>query len=202
MAAESKPSLVKGLILPLLVLTLAAAGGGTLIGMQIVASVRAAHPQKPEEAAKPTSAAVKELAPIVVNLASPDGAIVRLQTAIVYDRATTPEIEGDGGEDQRRPPGLRQDLEHGPDPGRQRPPAPARGPVRASPRALRRAGARGDDRDPGGAMTSRRPSPSPARGRRGPDPFSLLPLPGRRWPDAVGSDEGKLRPAFPSTAPC
>ena len=93
MTAESKPSLVKGLILPLLVLTLAAAGGGTLIGMQIVASVRAAHPQKPEEAAKPTSAAVKELAPIVVNLASPDGAIVRLQTAIVYDRATTPEIE-------------------------------------------------------------------------------------------------------------
>ena len=94
MTAESKPSLVKGLILPLLVLTLAAAGGGTLIGMQIVASVRGAHPQKPEEAAaKPSTAAVKELAPIVVNLAAPDGAIVRLQTAIVYDRATTPEIE-------------------------------------------------------------------------------------------------------------
>ena len=93
MAADSKPSLVKGLILPLLVLTLAAAGGGTLIGMQIVASVRAAHPQKAEEAPKPSTAAVKELAPIVVNLAAPDGAIVRLQTAIVYDRATTPEIE-------------------------------------------------------------------------------------------------------------
>ena len=68
MAADTKPSLLMGLIVPLLVLTLAAGGGGTLIGMQIVASVKAAHGAEPDEAAKPPGVSVvKELAPIVAN---------------------------------------------------------------------------------------------------------------------------------------
>ena len=94
-ASESKPSLLMGLIVPLLVLTLAAGGGGTLIGMQIVSAVRAPHAADPavEPAKPPSTSLVKELAPIVANLASPDGAIVRLQTAIVYDRTNAPEMD-------------------------------------------------------------------------------------------------------------
>ena len=36
---------------------------------------------------------MKELAPIVTNLAAPEGAVVRLQTAIVYDKSDAQQID-------------------------------------------------------------------------------------------------------------
>ncbi len=89
-----------GLLLPLVVLTLIAGGGGGLIGMQIVAAVKTSLTPDTKVAAPTVAAkigpdtAVKELIPIVTNLAAPDGASwVRLQTAIVYDKADAPQIE-------------------------------------------------------------------------------------------------------------
>lgn len=99
MASEKKPSLLMGTIVPLLVLTLVAGGGGAAIGMQIVSSIRAkaappsAAPALPvAEKAAPVSA-VKELPPIVTNLTSPEGATVRLQTAIVYDKSDSAQMD-------------------------------------------------------------------------------------------------------------
>ncbi len=102
MASDKKPSMLMGTIVPLVVLTLVAGGGGALIGMQIVNSVRAkAMPvtaPTAETAAAPASAAthvfaVKELAPIVTNLMAPEGAYVRLQTAVVYDKSDAAQID-------------------------------------------------------------------------------------------------------------
>ena len=36
---------------------------------------------------------MKELAPVVTNLAAPDGSWIRLQTAIVYDKTDAPAME-------------------------------------------------------------------------------------------------------------
>jgi flagellar FliL protein len=87
-----------GLLIPIVVLTVIAAGGGGLIGMQIVSAVKnsGAGPKPPAAAAAQAEPqiAVKELAPIVTNLATPDNASwVRLQTAIVYEKADAPQIE-------------------------------------------------------------------------------------------------------------
>ncbi|RYB05947.1 flagellar basal body-associated FliL family protein [Lichenibacterium ramalinae] len=101
--APKKPSKI-GALVPILVLTLAAGGGGALIGKQIVAMTRAAADKTaaPPEAAKPAAAAagaaggervLKELAPVVTNLAAPDGSWIRLQTAIVYDKNDAPAME-------------------------------------------------------------------------------------------------------------
>ena len=100
--ASKKPSKV-GALVPILVLTLAAGGGGALIGKQIVAMTRAAADKTAAtpEAAKPAAAAgaaggervLKELAPVVTNLAAPDGSWIRLQTAIVYDKNDAPAME-------------------------------------------------------------------------------------------------------------
>lgn len=90
---------VLGLIVPLLALTAAAGGGGALVGMQIGAAVRAAavHDPQPQglglDGSRVGTSAVKELAPIVTNLASPDGSWVRLQTAIVYDKSESQQID-------------------------------------------------------------------------------------------------------------
>lgn len=97
-----------GFIVPLVVLTLLAGGGGVVVGKQIVSMAGA----KPAEAAegkageaaegKPAAVAanvpiaassLKELNPVVTNLAAPDGAWVRLQTAIVYDKKDAPQID-------------------------------------------------------------------------------------------------------------
>lgn len=100
--APKKPSKI-GALVPILVLTLAAGGGGALIGKQIVAMTRAATDRaaagpagaKPAvAAAMPASERVlKELAPVVTNLAAPDGSWIRLQTAIVYDKNDAPAME-------------------------------------------------------------------------------------------------------------
>ena len=100
--APKKPSKV-GALVPILVLTLAAGGGGALIGKQIVAMTRAAADKTAPapEGTKPAAAAgaaggervLKELAPVVTNLAAPDGSWIRLQTAIVYDKNDAPAME-------------------------------------------------------------------------------------------------------------
>ena len=93
---DKKPGKL-GAIVPILVLTLAAAGGGALIGRQIVTATRAADERAaaPADAAKPAAPvqALKELAPVVTNLAAPDGAWIRLQTAIVYDKTDAPAMD-------------------------------------------------------------------------------------------------------------
>jgi flagellar protein FliL len=92
-------NLLLGWILPLLGLTVAAVGGGALIGTQILSAVRAVPASDAQAQNAPAgstaigTSAVKELAPIVTNLSSPDGAFVRLQTAIVYDRSQSQQID-------------------------------------------------------------------------------------------------------------
>jgi flagellar FliL protein len=90
-----------GLLIPALLLTVLAAGGGGLIGTQIVAVVKASLSPEPKSAAgaatpaaSASTSVVKELNPVVTNLAAPDaGAWVRLQTAIVYDKSDAPQID-------------------------------------------------------------------------------------------------------------
>ena len=97
---DKKPGML-GAIVPILVLTLAAAGGGAVIGKQIVSATRAAGEKAatPADASKPAAAAtlpartLKELTPVVTNLADPDGSWIRLQTAIVYDKTDAPAME-------------------------------------------------------------------------------------------------------------
>ena len=99
MASDAKQGVLLGWIAPLVVLTLAAVAGGSLVGMQIVAAVKTDAASGKSAASAPiggprlSNAVVKELAPIVTNLASPDGAWVRLQTAIVYDRNDQTQME-------------------------------------------------------------------------------------------------------------
>ena len=82
-----------GWLLPLLALTVLAGGGGVIVARQIVAQVKATlaaevkAPTKAPEALAASQTAVRELAPMVTNLAAPDGSIVRLQAAIIYDKA-------------------------------------------------------------------------------------------------------------------
>ncbi len=91
-----------GALVPILVLTLAAGGGGALIGKQIVAATRAADEKTaavPEGGAKkaaeaaPPNELMKELMPVVTNLAAPEGSWIRLQTAIVYDKNDAPAVD-------------------------------------------------------------------------------------------------------------
>ena len=88
-----------GVALPVLVLTLVAAGGGFAVGKQIVAKAKAAAAAEskavtgPDAPAPPSATALREMPPVVANLAAPEGSWVRLQTAIVYDKADGPQIE-------------------------------------------------------------------------------------------------------------
>ena len=101
MADGSKAPSKLGAIVPVLVLTLLAGGGGALIGKQIVSATRAADDRAtaPEGVPKPAAAtsgagrALKELAPVVTNLQAPEGAWIRLQTAIVYDKTDAAGID-------------------------------------------------------------------------------------------------------------
>lgn len=85
--AKKGGSLVMGVLVPVLVLTVIAAAGGWLIGGQINAAKTVAPTADVKTDRPLDTKAVKELPPIVTNLAAPDGAWVRLQTAIVYDKA-------------------------------------------------------------------------------------------------------------------
>jgi flagellar protein FliL len=86
-----------GVVVPVLVLTLVAGGGGFMVGKQIVAKAKAAMAAeaKPAEPGgpPPSTTALRELPPVVANLSAPEGSWVRLQTAIVYEKADQPQIE-------------------------------------------------------------------------------------------------------------
>ncbi|MCW6511384.1 flagellar basal body-associated FliL family protein [Lichenifustis flavocetrariae] len=92
---KAKGGSALGVIVPVLVLTLVAGGGGFVVGKQIIAKAKAsvAGVGKPADAAPPVPIAVKELIPIVANLLTPEGSWVRLQTAIVYEKADAPQID-------------------------------------------------------------------------------------------------------------
>lgn len=92
-----KKSGLVGALVPVIVLTLAAGGGGALVGRQIVSTTRAAEEKAPAEAGKAAPAqplrALKELTPVVTNLAAPEGAWIRLQTALVFDKTDAPAMD-------------------------------------------------------------------------------------------------------------
>ncbi len=101
MAAAKKGSIL-GAAIPILVLTAAAGGGGALVGHQIASAARtaaAATATGPDgsavKAVTPAAStrALKELVPVVTNLVSPEGASIRLQTAIVYDKTDAAEMD-------------------------------------------------------------------------------------------------------------
>ena len=99
--ADAKKGSMLGTLIPILVLTVAAGGGGALIGTQIAAVARSAaekaaggpESQKPASAPIASNQALRELVPIVTNLAFPEGISIRLQTAIVYDKTDAPQID-------------------------------------------------------------------------------------------------------------
>ena len=84
--------LVMGLIVPALVLTAVAGAGGWVLGGQIAAAKNASSAESKPSGDMPT-ASVRELPPIVTNLAAPDGAWVRLQAAIVYDGVDSKQLD-------------------------------------------------------------------------------------------------------------
>ena len=95
--AKKKGGGLMGVVVPVLVLTLVAGGGGFMVGKQIVAKAKAeAAPETKAASAEahlaPTTA-VRELPPVVANLTAPEGSWVRLQIAIVYNKADAPQID-------------------------------------------------------------------------------------------------------------
>jgi len=103
MADAAKKGSMLGAVIPILVLTAAAGGGGALVGNQIASAARTAamasatglDGSAARAAASPAASprALKELVPVVTNLVSPEGASIRLQTAIVYDRTDAAEMD-------------------------------------------------------------------------------------------------------------
>ena len=77
---KAKGGSALGVIVPVLVLTLVAGGGGFVVGKQIIARAKAsvAGDAKPAGAPAPVTIAVKELTPVVANLLTPEGSWVRL----------------------------------------------------------------------------------------------------------------------------
>lgn len=94
--AKKKGGGLIGFLIPLVVLTVMAAGGGWMMGTQIIAAMKAAAAAK-APAATPvveSTVALKELTPIVTNLAPPNArAWIRLQAAVVYEKADAPQID-------------------------------------------------------------------------------------------------------------
>ncbi len=87
--AAAKPPGKANLLVTLAALTVLAAIGGGLVGKLIVASVHApAAPEVTAAKALPYGADVdvRELPPIVTNLAAPERVRVRLQVSLVYGR--------------------------------------------------------------------------------------------------------------------
>lgn len=86
------------LILTLAGLTVLGAAGGGVVGTMIVAKVKgslAGAPPAPPAAVAAKSAfaddmIIRELAPIVTNLAQPEGTKIRLQASILFDKKDVP----------------------------------------------------------------------------------------------------------------
>ena len=85
------------LILTIAGLTVIGAGGGAFVGITIVEKVKgtmAAAPPAPAPAVSKSAFAddivIRELAPIVTNLAQPEGAKIRLQASILFNKKDVP----------------------------------------------------------------------------------------------------------------
>ncbi|MDR3462900.1 MAG: flagellar basal body-associated FliL family protein [Beijerinckiaceae bacterium] len=80
------------LILTLVGLTVLGAAGGGLVGTMIIAKVRGSMAAAPPPSAAPAKSefaddiVIRELSPIVTNLAQPEGAKVRLQASILFNK--------------------------------------------------------------------------------------------------------------------
>ena len=92
-APAAKPKTLLKTLLAVILLTLLAAGAGGFYGMQSVAMVTAQLEGKPKEAEPPAlrypqGTLLKDLAPIITNLAQPPETWVRLEAALVIDPKT------------------------------------------------------------------------------------------------------------------
>ncbi len=98
-ATAEKGGAPLGWLLPVLALTAVAMAGGVLVAGQIVTTVKATLAIQsgakagPTDTLKPSQTGVKELPPMVTNLAAPNGAVIRLQAAIVYNKADTTQLD-------------------------------------------------------------------------------------------------------------
>ena len=97
-APAKKSGGLMGFLVPVIVLTVVAAGGGAMLGTQIVGGMHpaGAPDAKPAgvAAAQAPDTVLKELTPIVTNLTGADSASwVRLQAAIVYAKADAPQMD-------------------------------------------------------------------------------------------------------------
>ncbi len=96
MASSAAPVSAKPSMLPLLAciggLTVIGAGGGVVAGSMIVAKLRATLVANAVPLEAPTrtrlgeDVVVRELAPIVTNLAQPEGVKVRLQASVLFSK--------------------------------------------------------------------------------------------------------------------
>ena len=98
---EEKKGGLGGLILALVLSTVLGAGGGTFLALQQVESIAAAEkkkanevPQKVDDAlAWSEESAVVDLDPVITNLASPAQTWLRLETAVVFNKAKVDDVE-------------------------------------------------------------------------------------------------------------
>lgn len=98
-APEKKP----GLLMPLLIVTLLALAAGAGLGLQLAGTVEQAVTKKvaaePEKKPAPPlrhsgDLVLKDLKPVVVNLAAPSSTFIRVETAIVFKNGalTNPDV--------------------------------------------------------------------------------------------------------------
>ena len=98
---EEKKGGLGGLILALVLSTVLGAGGGAFLALQQVESIAAAEkkkanevPQKVDDAlAWSEESAVVDLDPVITNLASPAQTWLRLETAVVFNKAKVDDVE-------------------------------------------------------------------------------------------------------------
>ena len=95
--SETKKGGAAGLAVAVLGLTVLAAGGGLFVG-HLIAGRASSTPSAAGSAAAPAgtdiaAVAVRELPPIIANLAAPDGAWLRLQLALVYDKTDAAQMD-------------------------------------------------------------------------------------------------------------
>lgn len=99
-APKAGPSLLV-FLMAMMLLTLIAVGGGGFVGLQLVGQIRTGleerpkpkPEEKPAEARYAGDASLRDLPPIVTNLAPPSEAMIRLQATIVFESRTLPHPE-------------------------------------------------------------------------------------------------------------
>ena len=99
-AAKGGPSLMV-FIAAMALLTLIAVGAGCMVGMKLVGQIKTGVEEKPKPKAEERpletrhmgDASMRDLSPIVTNLAAPADAMIRLQASIVFESKTLPHPE-------------------------------------------------------------------------------------------------------------